>query len=143
MRYLLPIVCLALLVGCVERRMHITSEPSGALVYLNDQEVGRTPVTRDFVWYGDYDVQVRKEGYETLDTHKWVVAPWWQWPPFDLFAELMPFRPADERKLHFDLQATSPGEVNPEQLLERADALRQQLESPRAARTAAAHATQK
>ena len=29
--------CLA---GCVEREMTITSEPSGALVFISDQEVG-------------------------------------------------------------------------------------------------------
>jgi hypothetical protein len=142
MRYLLPLILLAIVCGCVERRMHITSEPAGALVYLNDEEVGRTPLTRDFTWYGDYDVQVRKEGYETLDTNRWVVAPWWQWPPFDFFAELMPFRPTDQRTLHFELQPTSPGDVSSEQLLERANAMRQRLESPRAARTEGAVATQ-
>src|SRR5690606_14288399 len=101
-------------------------------VYLNDQEVGRTPLVRDFLWYGNYDVQVRHEGYETLDTHAQVTAPWWQWPPFDLFAELMPFRPTDERRLHFTLQPSSTEDSAPEQLIERASAFRQQLESPAA-----------
>ena len=32
--------------------MTIHSNPEGALVYLNDQELGRTPLTRDFpaIW---------------------------------------------------------------------------------------------
>ena len=40
------------------------------------------------------------------------------------FAELMPFRPTDERTLHFELQPTSPGDVSSEQLLDRANAMR-------------------
>lgn len=132
MRYLLPFLPL-LLLGCVERTMTITSEPSGALVYLNGEEVGRTPLTRDFLWYGDYDVQVRHEGHETLDTHEWVVAPWWQWPPFDLVAEIMPIRLTDHRQLHYQLVETSPGDVNPDQMLDRAAAMRSQLGASRVA----------
>ena len=57
---------LAGLTGCVRRTIRITTEPPHALVYLNDQEIGRSAVTTDFIWYGDYDVIVRKEGYKTL-----------------------------------------------------------------------------
>ena len=132
MRYL-PLLFPLLLLGCVERTMTITSEPSGALVYLNGEEVGRTPLTRDFVWYGNYDVQVRHDGHETLDTNTWVVAPWWQWPPFDLFAELLPVRLTDRRVLHYELAETSPADVDPDQLLDRATALRNQLGESRVA----------
>ncbi len=127
---LLLAVCLTAC-GCVQRQMHITSEPAGALVYMNDEEVGRTPLTRDFLWYGNYDVQVRKPGFETLDTNAQVTAPWWQWPPFDLFAELMPFRPTDRRDLHFALQPTDETEVDPQAMIERAGVMRDQLQSPR------------
>ncbi len=111
--------------------MTITSQPSGALVYLNGEEVGRTPLTREFLWYGNYDVQVRHEGYETLDTNTWVVAPWWQWPPFDLFAELLPLRLTDRRVLHYELAETSPQTVDPQALLERANAMRTSLGTSR------------
>src|SRR6202000_2421377 len=60
--------CLALLVaslclfsGCVERKITIGSAPAGAIVTLNDEEVGRTPVTVPFTWYGDYDIVLRLE----------------------------------------------------------------------------------
>jgi hypothetical protein len=99
-----PIAVLAIavsLVGCVRRQMTITSEPAGAMVYLNDREVGRTPLTTDFLWYGTYDVQLRKDGYETLSTRTRVVAPWWGWPPFDLAAEMMPFHPTDHRQFNY------------------------------------------
>src|SRR5690349_16661746 len=77
--------------GCVQRKLTVTSEPSGAVVTMNDREMGRTPFTTDFTWYGDYDVQVRKEGYQTLSRAQPLPAPWWQWPPIDLLAELAPW----------------------------------------------------
>src|SRR5690349_12709672 len=65
-----------LLTGCVRRELTVTSEPAGALVYLNGLEAGRTPFTTDFTYYGNYDVQVRREGTEPLVTSKNIVAPW-------------------------------------------------------------------
>jgi len=55
------------LVGCVERTITITSEPSGALVHLNDEEIGRTPVTVPFRFYGVYDVRLTHEPVWTAE----------------------------------------------------------------------------
>src|SRR5690349_11636751 len=104
-RWALPLLLVG---GCVEQTMTINSDPPGALVYLNDQEVGRTPMTRDFKWYGDYDVQVRLEGYQTLSTHKMVKAPWWNWVPFDFFAAMIPLNFADHKTLSFALKPVDP-----------------------------------
>ncbi len=82
-------VALATLTGCVERTMKITTRPPGAVVIVNDEEVGISPVTFAFTWYGDYDLMFRKEGYQTLKTHHRITAPWWQWPVFDLITETM------------------------------------------------------
>jgi hypothetical protein len=117
-----------LLAGCVERTMTIKSDPPGALVYLNDQEVGRTPLKRDFTWYGDYDVQIRKEGYETLKMHQPVIAPWYEWVPFDLFAEMLPMRATDNHDLFFKLNPEPSEAAAPGPLLERAEDLKGQLE---------------
>ena len=114
----------------MERKLTLTSEPSGALVYMNDREVGRTPIETDFVWYGKYDVQVRKEGYQTLDKPQRLKTPWWQVPPIDLFAELAPWHPTDRQALHFVLTPQSPIETPPEELVNRALQLQPQLESP-------------
>src|SRR5688500_8891874 len=58
---LLFLVLTVAVAGCgVQRSLTVQSEPPGALVYLNGLEVGRTPVTRDFTWYGVYDVELRK-----------------------------------------------------------------------------------
>jgi hypothetical protein len=56
--------------GCVERKITILTEPAGALVALNDEEIGTSPVTVGFEWYGDYSVRLTKEGYQTLNTHQ-------------------------------------------------------------------------
>jgi hypothetical protein len=105
--------------------MTVTSNPPGALVWMNNQEVGRTPFTRDFTWYGWYDVQVRADGHETLDTTTRVIAPWWQWPPFDLFAELLPLK--DRRQIHYTLEPVSPEPVDPQDLIGRAEEMRGEL----------------
>lgn len=120
------LVTLAAVSGCVEQTMTITSDPPGALVYMNDRELGRTPLTRDFTWYGTYDVQVRKDGYQTLNARSPVVAPWWNWVPFDLVANLLPLHLADRQKLHYVL-AAEPKTVDEQLLLDRAKDLEGEL----------------
>ena len=133
------LVCTALVLllvaGCVRRALSITSEPAGAVVHLNGIEVGRTPIERDFTWYGVYEVELRKEGYETLKTTGDVPAPWWQWVPIDLVAELFPLR--DRQALSYSMQPVSQAAVNPQQMLERAEALRPQLQSSQYTRSPA------
>ncbi len=75
--------------GCVERRLTINTEPQGALVTLNDEEIGISPVTVSFEWYGDYNVAIRKEGFETLKTHRKREGPWYDKFPFDFFAQVL------------------------------------------------------
>lgn len=96
--------------GCVKRKLTVTSEPSGALVTLNGQEAGRTPFTTDFRWYGFYDVEVRREGSKTLITRERIIAPWWQWVPFDLLAEIVPGA-TDRQSMHFNLE---PADAKPD-----------------------------
>jgi hypothetical protein len=117
--------------GCnrVQQTMQINSDPPGALVYLNLQEVGRTPLNRDFVWYGDYDVRLRLEGYETLKTHERVIAPWWNWVPFDLVANVLPLPLKDNRTFTYTLKPLDPSKDDPAGLMKRADYLKGKLES--------------
>ena len=117
--------------GCVERTLTVRTNPPGALVYLNDQEFGRTPQTRPFVWYGTYDVQVRLDGYQSVKTTSPVIAPWWQWVPFDLVAELLPARLEDHHALQYTLKPLSRQQVDPEAIVERGERLRERLESSR------------
>jgi hypothetical protein len=115
--------------GCVERKLTVTSEPEGSLAYLNNQEIGRTTVTRRFTWYGNYDVELRQDGHTTLKTNAWVPAPWWQWPPFDLVAEVLPFWFVDQQKIALAMKPTDPAASQPADMLTRASDLRSRLES--------------
>ena len=116
--------------GCVRRTMIITTDPPQALVYLNDEEIGRSEVSTDFLWYGDYDVIVRKEGYKTLKTHWKIDPPWYQVIPFDFFAEVLwPGHLHDTHTRQFKLDP----EVQPtsEELIARALAARERAFDPR------------
>jgi PEGA domain len=122
------ILCLLLacLPGCVERTVSITTEPHGATVFLNDEEIGQSPVKVPFTWYGDYEIIVRKPGYKTLQTHQKIKAPWYQTPVIDIFAEcLVPFTIHDERTL--PVYSLEP-ETKPDKqaLIQNAEDLRQQ-----------------
>ena len=86
---LLIVLPAAVLTGCVERRLTITSDPAGALVYFADEEIGRTPLTVDFTWYGDREVILRMEGYQTLQTNWAISPPAYDIPPWDLISQAM------------------------------------------------------
>ncbi len=125
LRRLMIFLLVAGFAGCVERTVTINSEPKGALVYLNDKEVGRTPVTVPFEWYGDYDVILRKEGYDPLKTHSKINAPWYELIPIDIFSELLyPGTIHDDRILEYELKAAEP--TNQQELSERALDIRAQ-----------------
>lgn len=110
--------------GCVRRTITITSEPAGALVWLNGREIGRTPVTVDFLYYGEYDVQLVADGCEPLLTTGKADAPWWDNVPLDLMAEVTPGQKRSEIHWHYVL---GPRHDDPEALLERARELRSRV----------------
>ena len=122
--------------GCVQRTLQIESNPPGALVYLNGEEVGRTPMRKNFLWYGTYDVELRKEGYETLTRRTDVWAPWWQIPPIDLVAELVPVRLEDKHYARYELEPVTEKQTDPQEILTRAAAMRRNLKSTRFTRGA-------
>lgn len=108
----LSIVILVLgFAGCggVSRTLTVTTVPAGALVELNDEQIGVSPVTTDFNWYGDYRVRISKPGYETLDTHRQLKAPWYDGFPFDFFAMFIrPEHTEDSYQWTFELQPYQP-----------------------------------
>lgn len=128
-RRLWPVLCLAtvLLTGCVERTLTINTEPPGAVVVLNDQEIGVSPVTVPFNWYGDYWVRASREGYETLDTHRRLKAPIYDHPPLDLFTEVLwPGRIVDAYEWTFDLAVKEY--PTRDEFIEQGQSLRTQLQ---------------
>ncbi|WP_432798913.1 PEGA domain-containing protein [Poriferisphaera sp. WC338] len=116
--------------GCVKRKINISSAPEGALVYLNDQEVGRTPLDVGFTFYGTYDVRIEKQGYQPLWTTAKTDAPWWEFPGPDFFAEIMPGTKEVNIDWHFELTKTTEEHENPDTLLEHAEQMRDQTNNP-------------
>jgi hypothetical protein len=130
MRVWLMVLLLPIVTGCTQRMIHVTSEPSGALVYLNDEQVGRTPVSVPFTFYGVYDVRLEREGFAPMWTEANAVAPAWEYPGPDLVAELIPGMRSDVR-WHFDLQPQTPAaELDADALLQRAQGMRRETATP-------------
>ena len=123
---------LVLLIGCVERTIQIDSQPQGALVILNDKEVGRTPCEVGFTWYGSYEVILRKDAghledgsyvyYKAMQDTRRVNPPWYQLLGIDFFAEaLTPWTYHDRHHWDFELVEEEP--MDREALIKRAQQL--------------------
>ena len=111
--------------GCVERTISITSNPQGALVYLNDEEVGRTPLVISHRFYGVYSVRLELDDHKPLWTKQEAKAPWWEFPGPDLVAEAIP-ELAVRQQWHFDLDLLE--DLDPSAIEKRAQQLSQMLE---------------
>lgn len=112
------------LVGCVEREWTIRSEPEGAIVWVSGIEKGRTPVTFSFTWYGNYEVVLRKDGYETRKTSVRLDPPPYEYPGVDFFSEIAPWTYHDRREtLHVLKKAVPPTD---EELKQRAEDMRRE-----------------
>ena len=114
---------IATLSGCVSRRMTFVSNPPGAMVLLEGREIGYSPASADFIWYGTRRVTMIKDGYETKTDLVTVSTPWYQWPVIEFFADnFSPHRITDRRIYSFDLQPKLM--IPDEQLRDRARQLR-------------------
>jgi len=106
--------------GCVQRRMTVRSDPPGALVYVDDYEIGNTPVSTDFVYYGTRKIRLAKDGYETLTVRQPFPMPWYQIFPLDFVTEnIWPSEIRDER--HVSLTMVPASSTPPEQVVARAE----------------------
>ncbi len=109
--------------GCVERKVLIRSNPPGALVYVDEHEVGITPVAISPIYYGTRTIRLVKDGCETKTVKEPMPPPWYEVPPLDFFSEnAIPGTLHDTRTLDFQLQPQ--GVVPKEELLARAEGLR-------------------
>ena len=118
-----------LLTGCVERKLTINTEPQGALIVLNDEEVGISPVTVAFNWYGDYTVRINKEGFQSLDTHKNLKRPMRDVFPFDFYYEVLtPKKYVDQYEWTFALAPYKPADRN--ELLKAAQTVKEKAALP-------------
>ncbi|MFM8633844.1 MAG: PEGA domain-containing protein, partial [Planctomycetia bacterium] len=109
--------------GCVQRRMTIRSNPPGALVYVDDYQVGTTPVSTDFIYYGTRKIRLVKDGFETLTVRQPFPLPWYQVFPLDFVTEnLVPWEVRDERVV--DLAMMPAAVTPPEEVVGRAEVAR-------------------
>lgn len=120
---LLAICAVVALAGCVQRRMTIRSNPPGALVYVDDYQLGTTPVSHDFVYYGTRKIRLVKDGYETLTVRQPFPVPWYEIFPLDFVTEnLIPWEVRDERVV--DLAMQPAASTPPELVVSRAEQVR-------------------
>ncbi len=107
--------------GCVERKMVITSEPSGADVWVNEQWHGKTPYELPFKHYGVFSIRLEAKGYYPIYVKEPVPAPLYEQPGIDLVSEAaIPATIKDNRSLHYVLQKIEePDAISG--VLERAD----------------------
>jgi hypothetical protein len=124
---LLMVGCVA--TGCVRRTITITTAPPAAMVWLNDREIGRSPVSVDFDYYGTYDVRLQHADYEPMMTSGEAKAPLWDTVGLDLVAEILPFTLHSRVEWHYVLE---PSREDPEALVGRARRLRSQIPTPEA-----------
>jgi hypothetical protein len=119
--FALSVACVAALGGCVERRLMITSEPTGARVWVNEREIGQTPCEVDFTWFGVYDVRLRKDGFEPLVTTAEAKAPLHEQPGLDVIAMAIPGKDVTHIAWHFVME---PSAGQADGLVDRARELR-------------------
>jgi hypothetical protein len=120
---LLVMTALTPATGCVQRRMTIRSNPPGALVYVDDYQIGTTPVSTDFIYYGTRKIRLVKDGYETLTVRQPFPIPWYEIFPLDFVTEnLWPWEIRDERVV--DLAMTNTVSIPPESVVARAEQAR-------------------
>lgn len=110
--------------GCVQRRITVRSNPPGALVYIDKYEIGRTPCSVEYTYYGERQIKLVKDGFETLTVMQWIPPPWYEIPPLDFVSEtIVPNEIRDERTFTYQLVPTRVVPTN--QLIGRAENLRQ------------------
>ncbi len=113
----------SLLTGCVERRYTIRTEPPGATIVVNGEEIGPSPASRNFYFYGDREITMILDGHQTKTVIQPIKAPWWDNYVTEFFTEnIVPWTMRDERVFKYQMvPAVSP----PEGILrDRAESLR-------------------
>jgi hypothetical protein len=126
---MLALACLAM-TGCVERRMTIRTNvdhEGGAVVHVDNQELGNSPASTAFTYYADREIKLVKDGYETVTLIQPVPAPWWDSLFLEFFVEnLWPFTVRDEREFRYNLPPVA--QVTTGELLDNAGGLRNEAQ---------------
>src|SRR5262249_5405462 len=101
----LAVIAGTLVCGCVERILVVRTDPPGARVLIDGQEVGDSPHTESFVYYGTREISVRADEYVTRTEMVEIDEPWWQEPGIDFVSEVLwPFTERDEHEVFIRLE---------------------------------------
>jgi hypothetical protein len=123
--FLALLAALATAPGCnsVKRKILVRSYPEGALVTIDKQPIGHTPVAVPVTYYGTREIQLEMDGYQTRKVKHRFAAPWYQIPPFDFLTDNFWLREIrDDRIVDFEMQPETTVDEN--FLLDRAGQLR-------------------
>lgn len=117
----LLLLALGVLPGCVSRRMTIRSNPPGALVEVDGERLGVTPLSQDFTYYGTHQIKLSAPGYNTLTVQQPVRTPWYQHFPIDFISNhFSPYQIHDRHEFMYSLQPDIPAIDEEQQLIDRA-----------------------
>lgn len=113
----------------MHRRMTIRSDPPGALVRLEGEDIGYTPVSIDYTYYGKREITLLKDGYETLTVLQPVPPPWYQVLPFEFVSDNVALTKINDRR-DFTYRLQPQRMVPTQELIERANGLRSEAQIP-------------
>jgi len=103
------LVLLLFLAGCVERRLWVRTDPPGATVRINGDEVGNAPVSWRFDHYGTVLVEAELAGHQPVQQAFLLKTPWYQKPVVDFFADVLwPGKIKDDHELALRLEPERP-----------------------------------
>ena len=109
--------------GCVQRRLIVRSQPEGAFVTIDRQQIGRTPLSVPYTYSGTREVQLEKDGFKTIKVQQRIDPTWYEKFPVSFITEnFWPRELRDERLLEFQMEPKT--QVQENLLLERANDLR-------------------
>ncbi|MEE8105073.1 MAG: hypothetical protein V3T86_06020 [Planctomycetota bacterium] len=105
MRVAAVLVLLLTLPACVERRLHIRTDPEGAWIRVNGEPKGRSKLKWEFDHYGTILLEADLDGYARYYQPHKLKMPWWQYPVLNFFADVLwPGRIVDEQEVVLKLQ---------------------------------------
>ncbi|MBT3353609.1 MAG: PEGA domain-containing protein [Candidatus Scalindua sp.] len=125
--------------GCVTRSITVKTNPSNALVYVDDELIGESPVSMPFTFYGTRKIMIERKDEDGALTHERTIvfekikAPVYEIFPIDFFSELVwPFKIKDDQVLSYNLVELDPLSIKERQakMLKNAEELRQKVNVP-------------
>ena len=118
--------------GCVDRVLQVRSDPPDAIVTLDDQVVGKTPLDIPYTWYGKRYLTVEAPGYTQVRELIALNPPWWQYFPLDFITDvLIPFTFEDRSEFTYRLEKAAVSDEELREVKKRAAELREKSEPPR------------